>query len=158
MAPDLTSEGSRVKKEWLEKFMKAPDTIRPILVERMPPFKILDAEDQALYAYCRTTLVDNRVEDLTGAVSELRVNDPNLVLIGKKLFNEKYGCNACHQVGGKGGVIGPDLTRVGTRLKTDWIVYYLHNPKAFVGRSIEPVYNFAKEEIEALTAFLVNLK
>jgi cbb3-type cytochrome oxidase cytochrome c subunit len=158
MAPDLTSEGSRVKKEWLEKFMKAPDTIRPILVERMPPFKILDAENQALYAYCRTTLVDDRVENLTGTFNKLLVSDPGLILTGKNLFNEKYGCNACHQVGGKGGVIGPDLTKAGNRLTTEWIVYYLHNPKAFVARSIEPVYNFTEKEIEALTAFLVNLK
>ena len=157
MAPDLSAEGSRVKKEWLEKFMKAPDTIRPILVERMPPFMILDSEDEAIYAYFRTTLVDNRVEDLAGTVSKLRLSDPGVILMGRKLFDEKYGCNACHQVSGKGGVIGPDLTRVGDRLRPEWIVYYLHNPKAFVTRSIEPVYSFTDEEIEALTAFLVNL-
>jgi mono/diheme cytochrome c family protein len=157
MAPDLSAEGSRVKKEWLEKFMKAPDTIRPILVERMPPFMILDSEDEALYAYFQTTLVDNRVEDLAETVSKLRLSDPSLILTGRKLFDEKYGCNACHQVSSKGGVIGPDLTRVGDRLRTEWIVYYLHNPKAFVTRSIEPVYNFTDEEAEALTAFLVNL-
>ena len=157
MAPDLSAEGSRVKKEWLEKFMKAPDTIRPILVERMPPFMILDSEDEAIYAYFRTTLVDNRVEDLAGTVSKLRLRDPGVILMGRKLFDEKYGCNACHQVSGKGGVIGPDLTRVGDRLRPEWIVYYLHNPKAFVTRSIEPVYSFTDEEIEALTAFLVNL-
>jgi mono/diheme cytochrome c family protein len=158
MAPDLSPEGSRVKKEWVEKFMKAPDTIRPILPERMPPFKILDSEDQALSAYFRTTLVENRVEDLAGAVSKMHLNDPSLILMGGQLYSEKYGCNACHQTGGKGGVIGPDLTRVGNRLRTDWIVYYLHNPKAFVVRSIEPVYKFTDKEIEALTAFLVNRK
>jgi cbb3-type cytochrome oxidase cytochrome c subunit len=158
MAPDLSAEGSRVKKEWAEKFMKAPDTIRPILVERMPPFMILESEDQALYAYFRTTLVDNRVEDLTETASKLRVNDPGQALAGKQLFYEKYGCNACHQISGKGGVIGPDLTKVGNRLRTDWIVYYLHNPKAFVKRSVEPVYHFSDPEIEELTTFLVNLK
>jgi mono/diheme cytochrome c family protein len=158
MAPDLSPEGSRVKKEWLEKFMKAPDTIRPILPERMPPFKILDSEDQALSAYFRTTLVDNRVEDLAGAVSKMHLNDPNLILAGGKLYYEKYGCNACHQVSGKGGLIGPDLTKVGNRLRTDWIAYYLHNPKAFVVRSIEPVYKLTDKEVEALTAFLVSLK
>jgi mono/diheme cytochrome c family protein len=158
MAPDLSPEGSRVKKEWLAKFMKAPDTIRPILPERMPPFKILDSEDQALSAYFRTTLVDNRVEDLAGAVSKMHLNDPNLILMGGKLYYEKYGCNACHQVSGKGGLIGPDLTKVGNRLRTDWIAYYLHNPKAFVGRSIEPVYKLTDKEVETLTAFLVHLK
>ncbi len=66
MATDLSQEGSRVTKTWLQKFMKAPDTIRPILVERMPPFKIQDSEVETLYAYFGTTLVDDRVEKLTG--------------------------------------------------------------------------------------------
>lgn len=158
MAPDLSQEGSRVKEPWLLKFMKAPDTIRPMLPERMPPFHIQDPEDAAIYAYCRSTLVDNRVEDLSGAVSKMALTDPNLISQGQKLYSEKYACNACHQIAGKGGVIGPDFTHVDQRLRPEWVVYYLHDPKAFVVRSIEPVYKFDEKEIEALTAFLVNPK
>ena len=158
MAPNLSQEGSRVKKEWLEHFMKAPDTIRPILPVRMTIFKIQDSEDEALYAYFRTTLVDDRVEDLTEHVNKMTLNDPKVILLGKKLYYEKYACNACHQINLKGGLIGPDLTKVGQRLKPEWIVYYLYNPKMFVVRSVEPVYKLTDREIEGLTAFLINRK
>lgn len=158
VAPDLSQEGSRVQKGWLEHFMKVPDTIRPILSVRMPRFQILDSEDEALYAYFRTTLVDNRVEDLTTSVEKMNLTDPELIRMGSNLYYKKYACNACHQIDLKGGVIGPDLTKVGQRLRPEWIVYYLHNPKAFVVRSVEPVYKLSEQEIEALTAFLINRK
>ena len=158
MAPNLSQEGSRVKKEWLEHFMKAPDTIRPILPERMPLFKILNSEDEALYAYFRTTLVDDRIEDLADSVSKMALNDPEAILLGRKLYYEKYSCNACHQINLKGGVIGPDLTRVGQRLRAEWVVYYLHDPKAFAVRSVEPVYKLTDQEIRALAAFLTSPK
>jgi mono/diheme cytochrome c family protein len=158
MAPNLSQEGSRIKKDWLEHFMKAPDTIRPILPERMPLFKIMDSEDEAVYDYFKTTLVDDRVENLLESVSKMPLNDPEVIQLGRKLYYEKYACNACHQINLKGGLIGPDLTKVGQRLRPEWIVYYLHNPKAFVVRSVEPVYKFTEREIEGLAAFLINPK
>jgi mono/diheme cytochrome c family protein len=158
MAPNLSQEGSRAKKAWIEHFMKAPDTIRPVLPERMPLLKIADSEDEALYAYFRTTLVDDRVEDLAEHVDKMALSDPEVILLGRKLYYEKYACNACHQINLKGGLIGPNLTKVGERLTAEWIVYYLHDPKAFVVRSVEPVYKLTDREIEGLTAFLINPK
>jgi mono/diheme cytochrome c family protein len=159
VAPDLSQEGSRVQKEWLlKRFMKKPYAIRPILVERMLRFKMSDSEIETLYDYFRTTLVDDRVENLSGVVNEMSLHDPRLIRMGKKLYYEKYACNACHQINLKGGTIGPDLTDAGKRLSTKWIVYYLRDPKAFVRRSVEPVFKLTDKEIEALTAFLINLK
>ena len=158
MATDLTQEGSRVKKTWLEKFMKAPDTIRPILVERMPQFKIQNSEIETLYAYFDTTLVDDRVEDLSGKIKGAPFRDPGLIQAGKTLYNQKYACQACHQINQKGGLVGPDLTKVGDRLRIEWILYYLKNPKAFVKRSVEPVYKLSDKEVEAMAAFLASPK
>ncbi len=158
MATDLSQEGSRVKKTWLQKFMKAPDTIRPILVERMPLFKIQDSEIETLYAYFGTTLVDDRVENLTGRATETASHNTALIQTGKDLYNKKYACQTCHQINQQGGLIGPVLTKVGDRLRLEWILYYLRDPKAFVKRSVEPVYKLTDKEIEALAAFLASPK
>ena len=84
VANDLSQEGSRVQEAWIKKFMKAPDTIRPTLEERMPPFKILDPENDAIFAYCRTTLVTDKVEDLTGPVDKMALGDPQIIRDGEK--------------------------------------------------------------------------
>lgn len=158
LAPDLSQEGSRVRKEWFVNYMKKPDTIRPILAERMIQLKIPDAEIQILDSYFRTTLVDDRVENLAGAVRGMHLRDPEAISKGRTLYFEKYGCDACHQINLIGGTIGPDLTNAGKRLRPEWVVQWLRNPKTFLKRSVEPVYAFPPKEIEDLTAFLLSPK
>ncbi|MEE8398929.1 MAG: c-type cytochrome, partial [Desulfobacterales bacterium] len=158
MAADLSQEGSRVQEVWLKDFMRTPYAIRPILVERMARFNISDAEIETINAYFRSTLVDDRVEGLSDAIEKMKLNDPDKVTSGKDLYYERYACHACHQIGGEGGTIGPDLTEAGERLRPEWIAYYLRDPKAFVMRSVEPVYKLAEKEIEDLTAFLMHPK
>jgi mono/diheme cytochrome c family protein len=158
LAPDLSQEGSRVKKDWLERFMKAPDTIRPLLTDRMLIYKIEDSENEALYDYFRAVLLDDRVENETMKVQQMNLNDPGKITLGKSLYLDKYTCNACHQINQKGGTIAPDITKTGQRLRPEWIVYYLHDPKAFVMRSVEPVYKLTDSEIESLTAFIISPK
>ncbi|MDP2643683.1 MAG: c-type cytochrome [Desulfobacterales bacterium] len=158
MATDLSQEGSRVRKAWLKDFMKIPDTIRPILVDRMPRFHMSDSEIETVYSYFRNVLVDDRVENLSGAIEKMGLNDPDKVTSGKDLYYEKYACQACHQIDLKGGFIGPDLTKAGERLRPEWIAYYLRDPKAFLKRSVKPVFNFTETEIRDLTAFLIHPK
>jgi cbb3-type cytochrome oxidase cytochrome c subunit len=158
LAPDLSQEGSRVRKEWFVNYMKKPDTIRPILVERMIRLNIPDADIQTLDAYFRTTLVDSRVDNLAGVVKGMHLGNPETISKGRTLYFEKYACDACHQINLKGGTVGPDLTNAGKRLRPEWVVQWLRNPKTFLKRSVEPVYDFRPEEIEELTAFLVSPK
>jgi cbb3-type cytochrome oxidase cytochrome c subunit len=158
MAPDLSQEGSRIRKEWFKKFMKNPSAIRPILVERMLPFKMHEDELETLYSYFRTTLVDDRVERLDGTLDESALKNSRNIDKGKDLFFNTYACDSCHQINLKGGTIGPDLTHAGERLRREWIVQYLKNPKTFLKKSVEPVYALTEKEIEALSAYLINPK
>lgn len=158
LAPDLSQEGSRAREQWLQKFMKAPYAVRPILAERMPKFKISDSEIESIYSYFLNNLLDDRVENLSAVVDEMQSHDPKLISMGAKLYFEKYACNACHQINLKGGTIGPDLTAAGKRLTTEWTLHHLRDPKVFVKRSVEPVFKLTDQEILALVTFLVNLK
>lgn len=158
LAPDLSREGSRVRKEWLHDFLRKPDTIRPILVERMPQMKITDPEIRIIDTYIQATLLDDKVENLAGKVRGMRLADPETIRRGSRLYFEKYACDACHQINLKGGTIGPDLTGSGKRLRPEWVVLWLRNPKAFLPRSVEPVYAFSQREIEDLAAFVLSPK
>ena len=55
---------------------------------------------------------------------------------GREIFAGKGGCNGCHSVGAKGGVIGPALTRIGRERSLDFLREKLLTPSI----SITPGY------------------
>ncbi len=73
----------------------------------------------------------------------------NKVADNGKLIWQKYNCNACHQVYGLGGYLGPDLTNIYS-LKGEAYI------KAFLKTGINsmPVFHLQNEETKALLAFL----
>lgn len=66
----------------------------------------------------------------------------------------------CHQLGGTGGKVGPDLTIEGNRGRTDaWLIGHFKDPPAYTSGSIMPPFkNLTQGQLQALTAFLQNQK
>jgi putative heme-binding domain-containing protein len=71
---------------------------------------------------------DLRDEDITRIVAFIRsiarhdvAGMPGDRSKGEKLFWEKGGCGACHVVGGRGGRMGPDLTRIGPQRSLQYL-------------------------------------
>jgi len=82
------------------------------------------------------------------------------VAAGKKVYDAN-GCAACHAVAGKGGKTGPDLTKVGRKLKPAQLMKVVRNPKALKANSLMPAYGEEKidaKKLKALTAYLSSLK
>lgn len=76
---------------------------------------------------------------------------------GEQLFNQK--CSMCHLVKGKGGAIGPDLTKVSARLKEAAIRAKLENPKKSNPTSTMPVFKtLPPADMDALLGYLKTLK
>ncbi len=51
LAPNLSYEGSRSKREWLKQFLENPPTLRPTLTVRMPRFNMPEKDAAALADY-----------------------------------------------------------------------------------------------------------
>jgi mono/diheme cytochrome c family protein len=151
VATDLSMEASQAQPQWIRGYFKVPYSLRPILTERMPNFFLSDAETSELVDYMERVFV---VDSLEHTIK----SDPSLVSEGRGLYYERYGCQSCHMVGGKGGYVGPPLDKVGSRLTSGWIFHWLKDPETYKPQTIEPDNKLTDREAEALTAFLMTQK
>jgi len=88
------------------------------------------------------------------------VSDPGgkLADIGKRLYQNKYGCNACHRVGEAGGVVGPALDRAGFRLNSTWIYRWVKYPQSMKPDTRMPNLGLNDADAKAVTSYLATLK
>jgi len=156
MAPDLTWEGSAVQRDWLLKFFKNPNTLRPALIRRMPKFNLTDAEVATLADYILTAYQTPAFD----RDSMQPDSDSAAVEQGRQLFYSKYACQSCHIVDPKKdkGYIGPTLTEVGSRLNAAWIFQWLKGPQALRPGALEPDWKMSDADARSLTAFLMAQK
>ena len=88
----------------------------------------------------------------------------DFINLAKQLVEEK-NCRSCHQINGRGGVIGPDLTNVGDKSPEQydygrvtgkrsafaWHVAHFQSPKSVSPGTVMPDFNFSTKEAQALT-------
>jgi ubiquinol-cytochrome c reductase cytochrome b subunit len=77
---------------------------------------------------------------------------------GSQLFSS-LGCMGCHQVGGKGGVIGPELSpKVLEGKSRQWFIVQIRDPKAHHPTSIMPAFtSLSDRQINEVVDFLLAL-
>jgi len=81
-----------------------------------------------------------------------------LVEHGKQLYENKYGCNACHSLDGEGGKIGPALDRAGFRLNSTWVYRWLKNPQAMDSATRMPALGLNDADAKAVTLYVGTLR
>ena len=82
----------------------------------------------------------------------------SLAQAGRELFDEEYGCVACHRIAGRGGEIGPDLTRAGTALEPAYVYRWIKNPHAMKPGAKMPNLQVPDRDAAALTLYLTTLR
>ncbi|MFO0796221.1 MAG: PVC-type heme-binding CxxCH protein [Gemmataceae bacterium] len=109
------------------------EQVKPTLDKYPPPVR---AAADRLYAL----LADARRDEITRLEALLKELPTGDVRRGQAVFNGAKGqCAACHKIGYVGGLVGPDLTRVGgTRTERDLLEAIVFPSASFV-RSYEPV-------------------
>ncbi len=116
----------------------------------MPVFHMLPKEAKTVADYVSTVFLDDSVEqyDTNFTASERRR--------GEELYGQ-LGCQACHQLGTKGGYVGPELSASGARLKPGWIAAWLSKPQTYKRDTLQPDYGLSSADTRALTAYLSGL-
>jgi cbb3-type cytochrome oxidase cytochrome c subunit len=159
--PTLYQEGIKVQTPWLFAFLQNPDKLRYTTVLRMPQFNMSSDEagklanyfaavDGAAYPYQE---VPQRDPEYLSAKGE---KHPHYLTDAWKVITRAPPtglCAGCHAVGGRPFVAGdptkvtrgPDLDRVTSRLRPDWLQLWLYNPKLITPYTRMP-QNFAHDK------------
>ena len=75
---------------------------------------------------------------------------------GQQTF-ENAGCRGCHKLNGSGGVIGPELDKVGEHRSPEWLKQHFLMPASVTPGSAMPPQKFAEQDLEAITLFMLSL-
>jgi nitric oxide reductase subunit C len=174
LGPDLTNIGTKVSREWIYKWLKEPRTIVDkdgnVTVNgyeteeepRMPKFRLTETELRGLSGYLSvqkaTAIVPYKIDaHVVAAWSK----NPDLVDQGELRFRQMF-CSTCHPLAvtraGEtkliGGDIGPELTKVGSKVNPDWLVAWLRNPQGYLPRSKMPRYEWSDEDLYKVTRYI----
>lgn len=165
--PHLAGIGSKVKAEWLDRWIADPKAYNPDTA--MPKVSLKDEERHAIVAYLLTL---KRTEPLPAApdLSQVKVAD------GKQLVKQ-YECYGCHAIEGFEQVRPsvPDLGEFARRstdeldfattkdvphTKWDWLERKLKEPRAYETDKIKlkmPLINLTDDDRRALIAYTLAL-
>jgi len=146
--PELTFAGSKLKRDWIVKFLQDPTEIRPMNRARMPKLGVSAREAGILADWIESDLKSPQVEKSAPDF------DSAFGFMGQAKIKAPYGCITCHTFGEEGGKVGPELTHVSTRLKNKWIYNWIKNPKHWIPGVRMPNFNMPDEDLLAITKFL----
>ena len=144
VGPRLYRIASKVDPSWLYRWIKKPRDYLP--KTRMPDFGFNDKDAMAATAF----LLASSEKDYELS-AKFESGDPDK---GKKLF-ESVGCQGCHELDGKGETHGPDLSRIGHKVNSDWLVTWISNPHSYNAKSKMPNLRLGEEKAGDIASYLL---
>lgn len=121
----------------------------PVKFDKDKPYQTARARTPPVLEAEFVSLVESKVTD-----EEVR---QELIDQGKEVFVD-YGCNACHRIKDEGGILGPDLSRVGFMLNPQFIYRWVRNPLSFKPHTRMPNLDLPDQDALAVTLYLSTLK
>ena len=174
LGPDLTNIGAEVSRAWIYKWLTESRTVvnsnGDVVVDgyetnpRMPHFHFKAGEVRALSAY-----LSSLKEPLKGSskidprVASSWKDRSDLLSYGELRFRQMF-CTDCHALtvvrAGQseliGGDMGPELTKIGSKVNADWLVAWLRDPQAYLPNAIMPRYNWSDKDLYAVTQYMLS--
>jgi mono/diheme cytochrome c family protein len=150
--PSLSHIADKTSREWIYAWLKDP--LAYAATSTMPNFKLSDEDARDISAF----LISNSTPQSgdTATLSAKAAADP---AAGASLYGESF-CASCHAVQNAagnlvGGNVGPELTRVGSKVKPEWLQAWLRNPRTYDPGTAMPHYRFNDAQVATLSGFLL---
>ena len=144
--PALDSLGYKVRWGWLQAWLKDPKAYLPN--SRMGNFRLSDGEIAGLQALLLSQKVQAPLDST--AVDWKKADPAN----GRALFGE-LRCVSCHAVNGRGGTMGPELSRIGDKVGREWLFSFLEDPHRDQPETQMLQYRLKSDQVRDLAAFLL---
>jgi mono/diheme cytochrome c family protein len=152
--PSLEHIADKTTREWIYAWLKDPQAYA--VTATMPNFKLSDpdARDISAFLIANSTPVAG---DTAPVSNDKKAPDPTA---GASLYGESF-CASCHAVQNAagnvvGGDVGPELTRIGTKAKPEWLQAWVRNPRIYDPGTAMPHYRFTDQQVSLLTGYLGN--
>jgi mono/diheme cytochrome c family protein len=150
--PALSHIADKTTREWIYAWLKDPQAYAS--TSTMPNFKLSDDDARDISAFMIANSTPQAGD--TAGLSAKASADP---AAGASLYGESF-CASCHAVQNAagnlvGGDVGPELTRVGSKVKPEWLQAWLRNPRAYDAETAMPHYRFSDPQVATLSGFLL---
>ncbi len=130
----------------------------------MPKFRLKDEEIKALSGFLSVQKAKPiETYKINPAVVAAWSKKPDLLPHGEVRFRQMM-CTTCHPLAvtraGEtkliGGNIGPELTKVGSKVNEEWLVSWLRNPQGYLAHNNMPRYGWSDEDLYKVSQYVMN--
>lgn len=155
LTPDLGG-ATRLRRAWLEEFLRAPHDLRPRLEASMPRLDIDPDQAAALAAFlspeaARAVAIEGDVAPGRAAIESHACASCH----GFDRFAEPVAPRAVEPAAADAARLAPDLSLVRERIRPDLLVQWLENPQSVHAASPMPASGLTRDEAEDVAAFLL---
>jgi len=150
-APSLEHIARKTTREWIFAWLKNPQAYA--VTATMPNFQLSDEDAREISAF----VISQSTPYLpAGAAAESGPSGD--AAAGAAVYGESF-CASCHATQNAagmlvGGDVGPELTRIGSKAKPEWLAEWLRNPKIYDPDTAMPHYRFDQKMLAPLRGFL----
>ncbi len=152
--PPLTHIADKTTREWVYAWLKDPASYAASAT--MPNFQLSDADARDISAFLIANSVPEPGDTLAVPASS-KAPDP---AVGASLYGESFcaSCHATQNAAGNlvGGNIGPELTRIGSKVKPEWLQAWLKDPRNYDAHTQMPHYRWTDQELTLLAGYVAS--
>lgn len=158
--PSLLHVAEKTTREWIFAWIKNPQSFSATAT--MPDFRFNDqqAADIASFLIAQSTPSENAQQIPVKIFAPAKPADA--ATASASLYGTLF-CSSCHAIqnqGGNlvGGDLAPELTKVGSKVNSDWLVRWLEHPQGYDPKTRMPRYRLDDKQIALLSSFLLDKK
>ncbi len=177
LGPDLSSVGYKVSRAWIYKWLSEPRTVVDqqgnVTLNgyetwgqmRMPGFRLTEQEVRALSAFLSLQKAKPlEMSKIDPSVVARFSKNGDLLARGEARFRQMM-CTTCHYLAvGRadeskmtgGNTAAPELTKVGSKVREEWLVAWLRNPQGYLPDSTMPRYDWSDEQLFEVSQYMLN--